>query len=201
MIHRSTLFFVLCLTTAVQAQPSGTAWRDSLDAYWARINAEYTDTAHSPLLPQDRATFSALERFPPDPGYVVQARFKAREGRAFGMRTTTDRLPQFQAVGRLIFTLQGRKCQLTVYRDIALSKKPEYANYLFLPFTDLTSGEESYGGGRYIDLEAPLGRVVEVDLNRAYNPYCAYGGRYSCPIPPPENHLEVPVRAGVLKFH
>lgn len=70
-----------------------------------------------------------------------------------------------------------------------------------MPFTDLTSGEESYGGGRYLDLDGPLGEEVELDLNRAYNPYCAYGGAYSCPIPPPENHLEVAVRAGVMKYH
>lgn len=200
-MRRVAWIMALGLAIAAQAQPSGTAWRDSLDAYWARINAQYADTAHSPLLPEDRAAFTALERFAPDPAYVVQARFKAREGRAFGMRTTTERMPQYQAVGRLTFTLQGRKCRLTVYRNIDLVKRPEYANHLFLPFTDPTSGEETYGGGRYIDLEGPLGRLVEVDFNRAYNPYCAYGGRYSCPIPPPENHLEVPVRAGVLKFH
>jgi uncharacterized protein (DUF1684 family) len=198
-MRRVLLLAAWCLMIGACAQDP--AWRDSLDAYWARIDAEYADPAHSPLLPEDRAAFTALERFTPDPAHVVQARFKARQGKVFGMRTTTDRIPQYQAVGTLRFMLQGRKCRLTVYRNIELSKRPEYADHLFLPFTDLTNGEETYGGGRYIDLKGPLGRVVEVDFNRAYNPYCAYGGRYSCPIPPPENHLEVAVRAGVLKFH
>ena len=91
--------------------------------------------------------------------------------------------------------------QLTAYRNIDLSRLEGYRNYLFVPFTDLTNGESTYGGGRYLDLEGPLGNAVELDFNRAYNPYCAYGGAYSCPIPPIENHLGVAVRAGVLKHH
>ena len=85
-------------------------------------------------------------------------------------------------------------------RNIDLSKKPGYANYLFVPITDLTNGEETYGGGRYIDLRGPLGKVVELDFNKAYNPYCAYGGKYSCPIPPIENHLGLRIEAGVKAF-
>lgn len=182
------------------AQAGTTVWRDSLQAYWDRINAEYRDPEHSPLLPADRAHFVELERFPPDSTYRVTATFKTRAGRIFGMRTTTDRLPQYQAVGVLHFKLLGKKERLTVYRNIDLSKRPGYANYLFVPFTDPTNGESTYGGGRYLDLQSPLPRQVELDFNRAYNPYCAYGGRYSCPIPPPENHLEMGVEAGVKAF-
>lgn len=177
------------------------AWRQGLASYWAEIDSAFADSAHSPLLPPDREHFTQLERFAPDPAYVVRARFRAGEGEPFGMATTTDRLPMYRAIGRLTFKLHGRNCRLTVYRNIALAERPEYANHLFVPFTDPTNGETTYGGGRYIDLEGPLGKEVVLDLNRAYNPYCAYGGRYSCPIPPAENHLPVPVSAGVLKFH
>ena len=104
-------------------------------------------------------------------------------------------------MGTLHFTLNGTDEQLTVFQNIDLSRLEDYRNYLFVPFTDLTNGEQTYGGGRYLDLEGPLGDTVELDFNRAYNPYCAYGGRYSCPIPPQENHLEVSVEAGVLKHH
>ncbi|MBL7962882.1 MAG: DUF1684 domain-containing protein [Flavobacteriales bacterium] len=191
------LVWALLLTAAVQAQD---AWRDSLEAYWERINAAYRDTAHSPLKPEDRAVFTALERFPIDPAYRVQARFKpAKSPVPFTMRTTTQRQPVYVAYGTLEFKLNGRKCRLTVYRDAV--PRPGLETHLFLPFTDATNGEETYGGGRYMDLAAPLGATVELDFNRAYNPYCAYGGRYSCPIPPKENHLPVAVRAGVLKFH
>ncbi len=79
---------------------------------------------------------------------------------------------------------------------------PTYKNYLFLPFTDLTSGEESYGGGRYIDLETTdiFNNKVIIDFNKAYNPYCAYASGYNCPIPPRENDLPVAVKAGEMNF-
>lgn len=198
---RALVLLVAALSgTLITAQVNDQPWLDSLSAFWSRINADYADAEHSPLLPADREHFTELVRFAPDAGYRVQARFKARTGTAFGMKTTTDRLPQYQAVGQLRFTMAGKKERLTVYRNIDLSKKPGYANYLFVPFTDLTNGEETYGGGRYIDLRGPLGKVVELDFNKAYNPYCAYGGKYSCPIPPIENHLGLRIEAGVKSF-
>ncbi len=190
------LFGVAVTATAQNDQ----AWLDSLQAYWNKVNTEFRDPEHSPLPEEHRAYFIELERFAPDPAFRVLATFKPKEGETFGMKTTTDRLPEYQAVGVLQFSVKDRKEHLTVYRNIALSQKPEYINYLFIPFTDLTNGESTYGGGRYVELTGPLGREVLLDFNRAYNPYCAYGGRYSCPIPPQENHLEVPVEAGVKAF-
>lgn len=197
---RGALILLLLLASSARAQSGEQAWRDSLQAYWDRINADYRDPDHSPLLPDDRARFTELARFAPDARYRVMAAFKPKSGKPFGMKTTTDRLPQYQAVGELRFTVAGRKERLTVFRNIDLARKPGYEDYLFVPFTDLTNGEETYGGGRYLDLRAPLGKQVELDFNRAYNPYCAYGGRYSCPIPPPENHLELRIEAGVKAF-
>jgi uncharacterized protein (DUF1684 family) len=193
---------VLCalVASASSAQLDETTWRDSLAAYWDRIEVEFLDPGHSPLRPEDRPTFHGLERFPADPMYRVQASYRAKPGKEFGMATTTDRRPTYSRVGQLTFRLDGRKCRLNVYRNKALSEQAEYTDYLFVPFTDPTNGEETYGGGRYIDLQAPLGKLVELDLNKAYNPYCAYGGKYSCPIPPAQNHLPVPVRAGVKAF-
>ena len=72
---------------------------------------------------------------------------------------------------------------------------------MFLPFSDLTNGKESYIGGRYIDIEIQDAAVWEIDFNKAYNPYCAYNHKYSCPIVPLENDLEVAIYAGVKKFH
>lgn len=194
------LLSVLCVVS-VQAQPAGGNWRSELDTYWAKIDSAYSDTVHSPLPKEERLHFTGLERFPADPKYRVKAQFRSAEGPVFGMKTSTTREPKYRSVGALHFTLDGKEQVLTVYKNIDLSRLPDYVNYLFVPFTDLTSGEESYGGGRYLDLDGPLGEEVELDLNRAYNPYCAYGGAYSCPIPPPENHLEVAVRAGVMKYH
>lgn len=194
------LAVVLALAGGVRAQEQ--AWRDSAAAFWSRTEAEFADSATSPLKAADRAVFHGLERFPYDPAFHVTARFTPTPDAApFGMVTTTARRPQYQACGRLTFTLQGRACTLIVYRNLELARDPAYANYLFLPFTDGTSGEETYGGGRYIDLQGPLGPTVEVDFNTAYNPYCAYNDRYSCPVPPKENVVDLPVRAGVRKYH
>ncbi|MEZ4808554.1 MAG: DUF1684 domain-containing protein [Flavobacteriales bacterium] len=176
------------------------AWSEDLDAYWAGIEAEFRDSTHSPLLPEDRLHFTRLERFDPDEDYRVRARFKAKAGKEFGMRTTTERMPVYRRVGVLTFRLKGRKHTLSVYRNKVLTEDPAYSDHLFVPFTDLTNGVTTYGGGRYLDLKAPLGAEVELDFNRAYAPYCAYGGRYSCPIPPAENHLNAAIEAGVKAY-
>ena len=194
------LCFLMALMGSAQAQTPDPVWVDSLDAYWGRMNAEYRDSTTTPLPPEARAYFTELERFAPDARFRVTATFKAKLGKEFQMRTTTDRMPTYQPVGTLEFRLAGKKLRLTVYRNPQLSAKPEYANYLFVPFTDLTNGEATYGGGRYLDLTGPLGSTVELDFNKAYNPYCAYGGKYSCPLPPAENHLRVAVTAGVKAF-
>ncbi len=199
-MSRFLLLVVLFGSGSLAAQ-SEEKWRASLDRYWAGIDSAYRDTVHSPLPVEDRKAFSHLPRFEADPAFRVKARYEPRTGEVFGMKTSTEREPKYQAVGTLHFTLAGKEEQLTVYRNIDLSRLEDYRNYLFVPFTDLTNGESTYGGGRYLDLDGPLGTEVELDFNRAYNPYCAYGGRYSCPIPPEENHLEVAVRAGVLKHH
>ena len=89
---------------------------------------------------------------------------------------------------------------MNIYQNLELISKPEYVDYLFVPFTDLTNGKGSYSGGRYIDTRIPPGKKIVLDFNKAYNPYCAYNGKYSCPIPPEENHLEVEIRAGVKDF-
>jgi uncharacterized protein (DUF1684 family) len=191
---------LLCLGMgAMRAQPVAmdAGWATELEAYWAKIEAQFRDPAKSPLPEADRATFQGLERFAPDERYLLKARFKARVGKDFAMPTTTERRPTYRSMGRLVFKLDGRRMQLTVYQNIDLVKDPAHADHLFVPFTDLTNGESTYGGGRYLDLKGPLGKHVVLDLNRAYNPYCAYGGRYSCPIPPAENHLVVRVEAGV----
>jgi uncharacterized protein len=187
----------LVQNAAAQTPP---AWNDSITAYWNRLNVEYADSATSPLKAEDRAHFKQLEHFAFDPAYCVQARFdRTKDAPAFAMKTTTAREPRYRTYGILHFTLNGVECALPVYENEV--PHPEYPGYLFLPFTDLTNGEETYGGGRYIDLQAPLGDTVTVDFNKAYNPYCAYNHKYSCPIPPKENHLLTHVKAGVLKFH
>jgi uncharacterized protein (DUF1684 family) len=196
---RAPLLIIAALFTLTTTRAQD-AWRDSLNAYWSRLDAEYADSSTSPLKPDDRAHFTHLAHFPFDTAYAVRATFtRAQNGEALTMRTSTARLPKFKVYGTLRFTMKGKEFTLPVYEDAV--PNPSYPGYLFLPFTDLTNGGETYGAGRYIDLQAPLAPVITLDFNKAYNPYCAYSDRYSCPIPPAENHLETEVRAGVLKYH
>ncbi|MGC1472417.1 MAG: DUF1684 domain-containing protein [Psychroserpens sp.] len=165
------------------------------------INAEYKDATTSPLKDKDLKNFKGLEFFKFDSTFVIKASFKRTPDEiVFKMKTTTDRLPDYVKFGELSFELKGRVHQLNVYQNQGLIKDSEYEDYLFLPFLDLTNGEESYGGGRYIDLTVPDGNTLIVDFNSAYNPYCAYNEKYSCPIVPRENYLDVKIRAGVKAF-
>ena len=117
------------------------------------------------------------------------------------MKTSTDRLPTYVKYGELTFSLEGKELKLNIYQNIELVKKKEYKDHLFLPFSDLTSGHETYIGGRYIDLKIPKGDTIAIDFNQAYNPYCAYNHKYSCPIVPLENDLQIEIKSGVKKFH
>ena len=110
--------------------------------------------------------------------------------------------PVYVKYADLYFTLKGEKQKLAVYQSQSLKTDPEYYDYLFLPFTDLTNGDSTYGGGRYIDLRIPEDGVkkITLDFNQAYNPYCAYSGGYSCPVPPAENNLDAAITAGVKTY-
>jgi hypothetical protein len=118
----------------------------------------------------------------------------------FLMPTTTERKSEEVVYGVVHFQLNGEEHQLEVYRNKELMLQEEHKDYLFLPFTDNTNGEETYAGGRYIDLSVPKGDSIRIDFNKAYNPYCAYNKKYSCPIVPSVNALDTKVLAGVKDF-
>lgn len=167
-----------------------------------QLDKEYRDEKESPLLPEDRAVFKGHPFFPIDAKYFIVAEFVRTENeKPFGMKTSTARLPMYEKYGEVHFKIDGKPCKLNVYRSLDLKNKEGYGDYLFLPFSDLTNGEETYLGGRYIDLRIPNGNTIAIDFNQAYNPYCAYNHKYSCPAVPQENVLAVAVRAGVKKFH
>lgn len=141
--------------------------------------------------------------FPADANYKVAATFSAIDDTVgFMMPTSSKKAKKFTRYGVVSFEINGKPLQLTLYRNVALMADSVYKNHLFLPFTDLTSGEESYGGGRYIDLETTdiVNNKLTIDFNKAYNPYCTYSDGYNCPIPPRENDLSVAIKAGEKNF-
>nr|WP_314897762.1 DUF1684 domain-containing protein [uncultured Flavobacterium sp.] len=166
------------------------------------LNTEYADAKTSPLLAEDLAEFKTLDFYPINEKFFVTAKFvRTKKEKPFEMKTSTDRKPLYVKYGEVFFTIDGKELKLNVYKNIELSKKVSYKDYLFLPFSDLTSGNESYIGGKYIDLRIPKGDTIVIDFNTSYNPYCAYNYKYSCPKVPLENDLNIEIKAGVKKFH
>lgn len=192
------LFFLICFYCFLNCSSQADSLKRSAIEFQAELNRDYSDTLNSPLTREDRLKFKGHEFYPVDMKYCVEAKFiRTPKEKTFGMKTTTERLPAYVKYGEIHFKLNNKQCKLNVYQNIELVKKPGYEDYLFLPFKDLTSGLETYGGGRYIDMRIPKGNRLVVDFNKSYNPYCAYNHAYSCPVPPAENFLEVEVKAGI----
>lgn len=191
-------FLVILLSASLKAQDKT---ETSLE-YQQKLNKEFADSISSPLTQEDLKVFKTLDFYSIDNKYIVEAKFvRTKREKVFEMKTTTTRLPKYKKYGELYFILDGKNFKLNIYQNIDLIKKPGYKDYLFLPFTDLTCGKESYIGGRYLDARIPKSKTIILDFNKAYNPYCAYNYKYSCPLVPMENDLDIEIRAGVKKFH
>lgn len=166
-----------------------------------KLNKEFSSKEKSPLTEADLEDFESLDFFPIDSTFIVKASLTYPENsKPFEMKTTTDRLPIYKLFATATFNLNGKEHALEIYQNEKLLLTPDFEDYLFLPFTDLTNGDSSYGGGRYLDLSLPEGNTIIIDFNQSYNPYCAYNEKYSCPIPPKSNHLDVKINAGVKTF-
>ena len=174
---------------------------ESAKEFQNHLNEKYADPERTPLDEEDRRDFQELQFFEINPEYRIQAEFVRTPAEPpFTMKTSTDRLPVYVKYRELYFSLNGKDFKLNLYQNQELIQDPEYFDYLFLPFTDLTNGKTTYEGGRYIDFRIPESNEVILDFNKAYNPYCAYSGRYSCPIPPEENDLGTEILAGVKSY-
>ncbi len=141
--------------------------------------------------------------FPVNPAYRVWTKFeKINDTIGFIMKTSGKISKKYFRYGILSFSIDNKPLHLTVYQSEQLLQNDQYKNYLFIPFTDLTSGEQSYAGGKYIDIliDDIKENKVLIDFNKAYNPYCAYATGYNCPIPPRANDLPVAIKAGEMDF-
>ena len=166
--------------------------------YHNELNRHYADPEHSPLKEEDLKTFQGLDFYPVNTKLIFDVRLnRTPQAVPFMMQRTKDEV-KYVKYGEVAFNYNGQPHTLSLYQNLDLiEKNPAYRNHLFLPFTDLTNDEETYGGGRYIDLEIPEGDSIEIDFNKAYNPYCAYNKKYSCPIPPQENTTSRPAQASL----
>ena len=173
----------------------------SFTPFQKEMNEFFKDASISPLKEKDLKNFKGLDFFAFDSSYVVNAALiRTPEEKSFKMKTTTDRLPEYIKYGIVTFDLFGKSYSLNIYKNLEDINKEGYREYLFLPFLDDTNGFESYGGGRYIDLDVTEEDNLVIDFNSAYNPYCVYDEKYSCPIVPRENYLPLEINAGVKAF-
>ena len=164
-----------------------------LELFRAAKDKFYAHDDRAPLTPEQQRSFKALSYFPENKALTVKARIDRDVDRgAVHMETTRGRPQEYRRFGVVRFEVDGQKAEVTLYESAG-------SRMLFLPFRDATSGSETYGGGRYLDLEAD-GNEIVIDFNYAYNPNCAYNPEWDCPLPPPENWLKVPIRAGEKAF-
>ncbi|MBO0933947.1 DUF1684 domain-containing protein [Fibrella aquatilis] len=192
-----TLFMALMPSLAL----AQTAYDQQIAKHRQAYRAEFLASAGSPLKTQEAV--SLLRFYAPDPAYrVVATVLRTPKAQPVAMPTHTGQTSEQVSYAQLSFVLNGQPQTLVVYRSLALANNPLYRDYLFLPFKDGTTGGETYGGGRYLDLR--MGEIkndsLVLDFNKAYNPYCAYSEGYSCPIPPASNKLAVKVLAGERNY-
>jgi uncharacterized protein (DUF1684 family) len=168
--------------------------------YPARIAAQraakdenFKTSADSPVPADKKAALIPLAYFPVDELYAVPATLvPAPERTRLQVPTSMGKTRNIERIGTLKFTLKGQQLKLTAFLEV---DEPQ-ANRLFVPFSDLTSGAETYAAGRYMELDPTPTGIYVVDFNIAYHPYCYYSPDYDCPYPPAENRLTMPIRAG-----
>ncbi len=174
--------------------PASTTLSQAMDTkmladFRAHKDEFFGSNRRSPLPRHLRSDFEGLKYFEPAANLDLLLDFEPEEPTGVEIATSDGQMRTYYRSGKIRFEVEGEPVELTLLRT------PGHPGY-FLPFRDATSGNESYGAGRYLDLEDPIDGKVHVDFNLAYNPYCAYSDDYSCALPPHENWLSVPIRAG-----
>jgi uncharacterized protein (DUF1684 family) len=188
----------LCISCSSQGKRKITGNSD----FQIEMNSKFKDASQSPLTKKGLKEFKGLDFFPINAKYkVVASLTKTNDEKIFNFPTTTSRIAKYQKYGVINFSIDGKEFELDIYKNP--TPTPEYEDYLFLPFFDKTNGKTSYRGGRFVDIttkdEQEDGTII-VDFNKAYNPYCAYSDRYSCPITPRDNSLDIEIKAGVMAY-
>ncbi len=191
-----TLLLLNCTT-------QNSSYEKEIKDFQYELNTSYANSSTSPLTSEDIKTFKALDFFNINENFKVKATLKLTPNEPiFEMQTTTERVPLYRKYAIAYFSIDGKNFELSLYQNQEHLTSMEYGHLLFLPFNDTTNGKTSYGGGRFIDIEIPEkgNSSIIIDFNKAYNPYCAYNHKYSCPIPPKENTLNISIEAGVKAF-
>ena len=175
-----------CTVREVPYEDEIAAWRTDKDRFMR-------ESSESPVVASERSAFPPLTYFPINQEYRVPASLNvSRVDDILEMSTSTGQKRRMQRIGTLEFMLKGQPLKLTAFAE----ENDAQLRRLFVPFRDLTNGSETYPAGRYMDLERTATGVYDLDFNRAYHPFCLFNATYDCPVPPRENRLPIPIRAG-----
>lgn len=179
---------------ALSCSPAPVSYEQEIAALRAEKDAAFKAGTDSPIPAAERARFTGLSYFDVDPSFRVAAALTENEmsTRVIEMDTTDGTRQRMRVIGALEFTIRGERRALTAY----VPETARDTRRLFVPFRDATNRAETYGGGRYLDLERSSIGIYDLDFNRAYNPFCVYDTQYVCPLPPPENTLPLGITAG-----
>lgn len=197
---QSALFLSVC-AGVLNAQTEEQALEE-IRQFRAKELADFLDPDKSPLDEESRKKFKGHDYFPVDLDYRVKARFEPTpDAKPFALGTSKGTTRLYRRIGILHFELKGKPFILEAYLQVQRFKIPGQKTYVFLPLIDATTGDTTYGGGRYMHYEGiPEGTEWTIDFNQLYNPYCAYSERYECPMVPEPNHLPIAVEAGVRGY-
>lgn len=200
LLYWITLVLAGCSVTA-QAQTAHKSYVETISQHRKEYKAEFLKTDNSPL--KSESDLAYLQFYAPDSTFRFLATVRLTpEAEPFDMPTYDGQKKPYVKYAVLTFTHKGQTQQLALFRSLQLMRMPQYRDYLFLPFKDITNGQQTYGGGRYLDLRLAdiKDNTLLLDFNKAYNPYCAYSDGYACPIPPKENVLPIAILAGEKSF-
>lgn len=195
--------FILIIFLAFFTCNNGYGQQDytqDLKKHRKELNEYFKNPKQSPLTKEKISSFKGLPFFPIQEKYKVKAKLTYTFNAPITyIKSTGGQSQAYQQYALATFRIDGQQLQLSIYQSLSLRKQKGYENYLFIPFTDSSNGKDTYGGGRYIDTTIPedASGYITLDFNKAYNPYCAYNKKYTCPIPPKNNHLNIPILAGV----
>lgn len=175
------------------------AWNAQLEKERGEKDRFFAGHWQSPIPLEERSKFVGLDYYPPDPEHRFEIELhEHKEKESVRMAYTKGEERDFLRWGEFRFLVGGEECLLQAYKS-----DPQEERF-FIPFKDATSGRETYGAGRYLDLDAARDRAADgkwiLDLNRAYNPWCVYSQDYTCPVVRQENWLAVPIRAGEKNY-
>jgi len=175
-------------------------WKKNLEMNRKGKDDYFAQHQQSPIPINERKNFERLKYYAPNSKFYFELDLHKHDKKeTIQIQDSKDNTRNLIRWGEFIFKIDGKKCKLQAYKSDPNEK------YLFVPYRDETSGKETYGAGKYLDLDEENNRTHTgkwiLDFNVAYNPLCAYNKNYACPFVPPENWMKLPILAGEKKYH